>query len=81
MTIKKNPQQQINPDLPKPTTTAEFLASVSHLPQDQQLEEYHKFMMEQQQEQQKAQAKQVDKVALFGTKKTTDFVVADGIKL
>lgn len=79
MTIKKKPQQQqqINPDLPKPTTTAEFLASVSHLPQDQQLEEYHKFMMEQQQEQQKAQAKQVDKVALFGTKKTTDFVVAD----
>lgn len=74
MTIKKKPQQQINPDLPKPTTTAEFLASVSHLPQDQQLEEYHKFMMEQQQ---KAQAKQVDKVALFGTKKTTDFVVAD----
>ena len=77
MTIKKKPQQQINPDLPKPANTAEFLASVSHLPQDQQLEEYHKFMMEQQQEQQKAQAKQVDKVALFGTKKTTDFVVAD----
>ena len=69
-------QQQPLEQKPKPTNTAEFLASVSHLPQDQQLEEYHKFMMEQQQEQQ-TQAKKADKLALYGTRQTTDFVVGE----
>ena len=71
-------QQSVNQEQkPRPANTAEFLASVSHLPQDQQLEEYHKFMMEQQKQEQATQAKKADKLALYGTRQTTDFVVGE----
>lgn len=74
--IKQQPTT-IQEQKPRPANTAEFLASVSHLPQDQQLEEYHKFMMEQQKQEQATQAKKADKLALYGTRQTTDFVVGE----
>lgn len=64
----------------KPTNTTEFLATVAHLPQDQQIEEYHKFMLEQQisqQKQQQASIAKPDKLALYGTRPTTEFKVGD----
>ena len=63
----------------KPINTTEFLATVAHLPQDQQIEEYHKFMLEQQINQQKQQASiaKPDKLALYGTRPTTEFKVGD----